>query len=99
MLRFFSGQAFGKILTIMEEEDVHNAKKDAVTPQLMAKGKVAALGASFAVQMLNSSLAAAAMSVCEHFEVAETIRKRTGRYMCTGVLHHPKKCFWKIDFM
>ena len=64
---------------------MHNAKKDAVTPQLMAKGKVAALGASFAVQMLNSSLVAAAMSVCEHLEVAETIRKRKGRYLCSGV--------------
>ena len=44
MLQFFSSRAFSKILTIMEEEDVRNAKKDAVTPQLTAKCKVGTLG-------------------------------------------------------
>ena len=47
----------------MEEEEMHNAKADAVKQQQTAKCKVAALGANFTVQMQNSSSTAAAMGL------------------------------------
>ena len=47
----------------MEEEDVHNAKADAVKQQQTTKCKVAALGTNFTVQMLNLSSTAAAMGL------------------------------------
>ena len=78
----------------MEEEDVHNAKEDAVTPQLTTKCKVAALGENFTVKMLKSSSTVNAMGICEHLEIQDGIRKKKGRYLCSGVLHSPRKSFW-----
>ena len=77
----------------MEEEEVHNAKEDTVTPQLTTKCKVAALSTNFSVQMLNSSSMAAAMGICQQLEIDNKIRKRKERYLCSGVLHTPCKSF------
>ena len=74
---------------------MHNAKADAVKQQQTAKCKIAALGANFTVQMLNSSSTAAAMGICEHLKLQYMIMKRKGRYnLRMGVLQTPHTGFW-----